>query len=282
MSEPTDDDPRLFLENMITVISAIAGSVAGLAASAVTDVPIAGAIVSPFIAFQMQKAGRHLIESRIAPRQELRVAAAYVQAHRQIAARLQAGDAPRDDGFFADDASGRSPAEELTEATLAAARDAVEERKVPFIANLLAAIVFDVTIDRSTAHFMIATAERLSYRGFAILAVVGGTALVREEKNARESRLDEDATLIETMTLIAAGLVVSKQSPDTIGVEIILGPENLEPAKLHLSKLGRLLYECLGLPMLDQRDEAFGDVARIFSSLVPSHASSLSFDSGTA
>jgi hypothetical protein len=73
--------------------------------------------------------GSEIQERIFAPKQRVRVGAAFAFAAAEIQARLQAGEAPRQDGFFGED-PGRSHGAELLGGVLLTAADAWEERKV--------------------------------------------------------------------------------------------------------------------------------------------------------
>ena len=279
MEGVSEGEAKKFLLNLVSIVAKIGGGSMGLAAATITGVPEAGLIVSPFVGFQLEKAGKHLIESRIAPREEMRVAAAYVLAYSKIAAMQAEGAQPRADGFFNVDTSNRSAAEEITEATLAAARDAAEERKVPFIANLLASVVFDTNIDRSTAHFLIGTAERISYRSFAIVALVGSGMPQLDIGVSALSRTTVDAILSEAYSLISAGFLASKQS-NSMFLEAVLSPDNIDPQNLHLTDLGQLFYGSMSLESLNGGDSARRDVEECFRYAIDRPG--LAIDGGTA
>jgi hypothetical protein len=89
----------------------------------------------------------------------------------QIKERLDSGEQPRTDEFFEADASGRSPADESTEAVFLAAQREYEERKLPYVANLLGFLAFTPGIDRATGNQLVRIASSLSYRQFCIIAL---------------------------------------------------------------------------------------------------------------
>ena len=64
-----------------------------------------------------------------------------------------------------------SPAVEIAEGMLLAARNEYEEKKLPFFGNLLANIAFDPTIDREQANLLIKIGENVTFRQMCILSV---------------------------------------------------------------------------------------------------------------
>jgi hypothetical protein len=88
-------------------------------------------------------------------------------ATHKIQERLGNGETPRTDGFFEPDVTGRSAADESAEAVFLAAQKEYEERKLPYIANLLDFLAFTPGIDRAMANQLVRLASSLSYRQFA-------------------------------------------------------------------------------------------------------------------
>lgn len=62
--------------------------------------------------------------------------------------------------------------EELLEGVLLASRDAFEERKVEHLGRLYAGIAFDSSVSRAHGNYLIALAQRLTYRQLALMAVI--------------------------------------------------------------------------------------------------------------
>ena len=105
------------------------------------------------------------------PREEVRVAGAFALAAAEVARRIGDGEALRNDGFFAGAADGeRSAGEEVLEGVLKGAADAHEERKVPYLANLYAALAFRDDISLPYANALIRLATRCTWRQLVVLA----------------------------------------------------------------------------------------------------------------
>lgn len=95
------------------------------------------------------------------------------QAISRMKERLDGGDTPRQDGFFDRDFTGRSPAEEVFEGVFLRAKNESEEKKSPFLANLVASVAFDSAISVEMANYFIKLAEKLTYRQYCLVALVG-------------------------------------------------------------------------------------------------------------
>ena len=95
----------------------------------------------------------------------------YVLAAQEIKRRLDRGEHLRTDGFFERDITDRSPADEIAEAVLISAQREHEERKLPYIAKLLAFVAFEPDIDRAMANYLAKLASALTYRQYCLLEI---------------------------------------------------------------------------------------------------------------
>jgi hypothetical protein len=117
----------------------------------------------------LKRVGGELQERIFGSQQRVRIGAAFAFAAEEIASRLAAGEAPRTDGFFAEDPA-RSSASELLEGVLLLAADAFEERKVRHLGWLYASVAFDPTVDPADANYLLRVARGLTYRQLCALA----------------------------------------------------------------------------------------------------------------
>ena len=104
----------------------------------------------------------------LSPRERSRMGAALIFSIQSLESAMASGAKIREDGFF--DADSKD-APEVIEGVLRVARDSYEERKLPYIGNLLASIAVDPAITREMAHMLIALSSGLSWNDFQILAV---------------------------------------------------------------------------------------------------------------
>ena len=101
----------------------------------------------------------------------------------KIAKRINAGEQVRQDEFFNDNPSGRSEGEEVWESILMKSQREPEEKKLPYMAHLLANLAFDPGIGSHMAHQVTKTAEQLTYRQLCILKLI----MVKEQYALREN-----------------------------------------------------------------------------------------------
>ncbi|MCV2491921.1 hypothetical protein OF117_21465 [Geodermatophilus sp. YIM 151500] len=108
-----------------------------------------------------------------APRERMRAGAALAFATELVVTRTRQGRPVRDDGFFTPDGRRRSPADELAEAVVLAARRSTDERWVRHLGYLLGEVAVSPDVDAGLAGRALRTAAGLGWRQLALLAGVG-------------------------------------------------------------------------------------------------------------
>jgi hypothetical protein len=123
----------------------------------------------------------------------------------EINSRLDGGATPRDDGFFTDEQTGRTKAEEIFEGVLLKARDQHEEKKLVHFGYFYSNLAFRSDIPPSLANYFIKTANALSYRQFVLLRHIeslGNIAFSSDSvRGRRHSNPDLKALAREQMEL---------------------------------------------------------------------------------
>jgi hypothetical protein len=149
------------------------GQVVGQAAGAALTIvagPVLGTGAGAALGEVFSRVGLEVHDRLLARRQGARAAGALDVALVRVEERLNAGDVPRDDGFFEPGPDRRADAEEVLEGTLLTAANAYEERKVPHIGRLYGNLGFDPTVSAAHANYLLRLADRLTYHQLAILA----------------------------------------------------------------------------------------------------------------
>jgi hypothetical protein len=232
----------------------LAGAVGGGAIGLLGGPPgaIGGAAVGVLVARALKRAGYEVHERVLAPRQRIRAGAALHFALDEVRARLVGGEEPRTDGFF--EGGERSSGEELLEGVLLQAADAYEERKLRYLGRLYASFVFS-TIPPAYAHYLLRVSERLTYRQFVLIGLIGqGTDLgmTFEDPTPGVAVVDSGVSIgAEFVNLGAHGLVAIEASTGSLDLpDAIWDARTVEAFRLNRVRLtspGRDLYEGLGL-----------------------------------
>ena len=98
------------------------------------------------VAMALKGVGQELSARLLGPREEVRVGYVYTLAAAEIAKRIESGERVRTDGFFSGDGTGISDAQEVWEGVLLKSQREPEEKKLPYMAHLLANLAFDVSL----------------------------------------------------------------------------------------------------------------------------------------
>jgi len=146
-----------------------AGAVAGAAVGAATGLLVGDPVLGAAAGQTLSEVGKEIARRYLSPRQEQRAGTVLVLAAANIMANEALGNKLRNDGFFDGE---RSDAEEIAEGILLAAMDEHEERKLPYMANMLGNLGFMPQIDVNTANRALSAAEQLSWLEMRILAIV--------------------------------------------------------------------------------------------------------------
>lgn len=121
----------------------------------------------------------------------------------RISARIMKGGVVRSDGFFSPTADDRPPSVVPLEGALLKARDEFEEKKLRYIAALVANIVFVDSVSPNMAFLLLKRLDRVSYRQMVILSLVGraGSYDVRALREPNHADAELEALKREEMDL---------------------------------------------------------------------------------
>ena len=174
---------------------------------------LAGAVFGPTVAHSLRCIANLFVGRVLADREKARVGLVYGLAAHRIKERLSNGDKLRTDGFFEADVTDRSSADEIAEAVLIAAQKEHEERKLPYIANLLSFAAFESEIDRGMANYLVKLASALTYRQYCLLEIANNCERYNLRppgllnRSQRENPSQVFAVLAECFELYRLGLL---------------------------------------------------------------------------
>jgi hypothetical protein len=154
----------------VEITGGLAGATAGLVVAGPAGA-LGGAALAPSVT-RVLRSGAEFFHRHLSHREMVRVGAVIgMAAHYLLQAQAQ-GRQVRSDGFLdgVDETTGRSPGTEIVEGVLQVAQREYEERKLPYLANLMAEIALRPDVDRPTANLCIRSANELSYRQLELLS----------------------------------------------------------------------------------------------------------------
>jgi len=225
---------------------------------------LAGAAVGPGLAHTLRYGANFFVNRFLAGREKARVGLVYGLAAHKIKRRLENGERLRTDGFFEPDITERSPADEITEAILIAAQREHEERKLPYIANLLAFLAFTPGVDRAMANHLVRITSSLSYRQFCFIALANDPNRIRmhsapnygstgQNEGSIILLMSEFFDIYEQRLIDSEGMAVPMVLPP-------IDPRAIQLPNLRLGSLGDLVYHAMSLGDIPSTE--YADIVR--------------------
>jgi hypothetical protein len=222
----------------------------------------AGAGASYLIQQAIIKIGNDVGKRFLSEREKMRIGGVTLYAWKKVQKKRASGENLRDDdGFFEQPQTytacveipiiERPPAEETFEGVLLAVQREHEEKKLPFIGNLMANICFDRSIDKAQINLLIKLSEIISYRQLCILSIFAQHELfdLKKESYRGITTLGEKriSLLQEIADLYAQGLL-------NCSGEALLGLSGVNPSKMRIQGTGAMLYKLMELWNIDKDD----------------------------
>jgi hypothetical protein len=258
----TDEEVASFFGRSTPLASRLIGSVGGAAAGLAIGGPpgaIIGALVAPFVTDSLERLTGEIMARQLGARQHIRAGAGLTLLEGAIKEHLSRGQKVREGEFSTADESGRRPIDEVTEQAILAMINAVDERRIPYLANFYAALYFDETVSRTSIPTLSAIADGLNYRAMCILNLVGRRVLytgAERVKGAPAPWPENDYIVAkEAFSLASASLLVSKYAGND-HYTAIMGYDDIEPASFLLSPIGEILFVKMGLSHMPHIDGA--------------------------
>ncbi|MGY1814986.1 hypothetical protein [Blastococcus sp. SYSU D00820] len=189
-------------------------------------------------------------------RERARAGAVLAFAVEHSASLARSGRRVRDDGFFTPRLAGRSAADEVAEAVVAAARRSTDERRVRHLGYLLAEVAVSPDLDGPLVDRALRLAGALSWRQLALLAGVGRrdrsplpmTPLADDPRGWTAWGAREDVAELQRTGLLDP----PPAQPRPGGAAL----PRLRPADLRLTRRGVLVHRVLALGFVRDDDVA--------------------------
>lgn len=261
MSENEDKTKALIESGFEIAGTAITGAV-GFAAGG--PVAAAGAAAGGLLLTKaLIKVGSDVYDRVLGRRERVRMGATTAFAIERIKRNQEQGLPLRTDGFFDEDASKRSKAEELLEGVLLKSKNTHEEKKTRYLGNLFGNIPFYEEIDLGLANQALSLAERMTYRQmcslwlFEMQTTTNAQFLLRQSdyRSTGAIPLATDSLLHELFDLYQVGLIFRKGEAGANALAM-LGFFDVAPASMRTNQLGHALAVLLGLDDLLNEDVA--------------------------
>lgn len=195
------------------------------------------------------RVGAEFEQRHLGPREKARVAGTLYFALSEVKDRLEEGDTPRQDDFFKSEDIVRARADELLEAILSSARSDHEEQKAQHMGALYASFVFDASITRGDANYLIGIATQLTYHELVLLGLFHGGIGYRgmpgwDRLHPFEWRAQ--AVAGEIFELSKRGLLMRTDGKP------IQGLDDVNPSELWVAPTGCKLFHLMRLDEIDE------------------------------
>lgn len=242
------------IRRLINTGAEIAGGAVGGALGFLAGGPVGAALLGAggaAAAAALKHIGEEASERLLGPREQVRVGGVLAIAAGEISQRIELGEAVRTDGFFDQNAKGRSDAEEVTESVLLKSQREPEEKKIPYMAHLLAGVAFDAQISAHMAHQITKAAEQLTYRQLCILklAVVKDTFGLKDGDYRSHGAFAKELyqILYECLDLYHRGFI-------NFGGDVAFGPTDVKPRGMTVQGLGADIFNLMKLSLTPNED----------------------------
>ncbi len=253
-----ENDERI--RRLITAGTELLGGSAAGAASAAMGFLVAGpagaavgGTAAAAISMAWRQLGSEIAARLLSPREEARVGFVLAHAAAEIQERIKIGETLRDDGFFDPQKVGRSDAEEVAESVLLTSQREPEEKKLPYMAHLLANLAFDSTIGVHMAHQVTNAAEQLTYRQLCILRL----ATVKHRFALRDTDYRDQPSFSRPLyQILYECLHLYNDGYISFGGEVALGLTDTVPGNMDVQGLGVDIFNLMRLYTIPESEIA--------------------------
>jgi hypothetical protein len=205
--------------------------------------PALSAMSGVYIQQLIETLGEDLSNRVLSKREKTCVAACYLYVSIKINERLKKGDKLREDKFFEEEDYDYSSAEKVLEAAFISSRNEIEGKKIQYISNLLANILF-TTYPFELCMFFLKIAEEMTWRQYCLTAIISRKTkiIVRQPVKSNEPK-----ELYPIDFRICLKDLKEKQITKVIGTYKLFSEQNLEIEKFELNWIGKELFDLMEL-----------------------------------
>ena len=202
----------------------------------------------------LRHVGNEIVDRVLGPREQKRVGAVVSVIAKDIHARTLRGENVRKDGFFSEDPSKRSDAEEVAESVLLKCQREPEEKKIQYMGHFFANVAFYPQVNAEMAHQLAKHAEQMTYRQFCLLKIAkfeNFRPKLREGdyRNQGNFSVELQQVLYECLDLYGRGFV-------NFGGDVVFGPTDIKPRAMKTQGLGLHLATLLNVEFIPESDLA--------------------------
>jgi hypothetical protein len=253
--------PKRLLETGTEIAGAAVGGAFGFFANnpiaAISGASI-GAVISKGLFYIISD----IANRQLSNREQIRVGAAAAFALSAINDMLNQGRQPRQDDFFDNENGKRSSAEELFEGILLKSKNEHQEKKIRYLGNFYANLVFSQKISSSEANFFLNMIENLTYRQICIIGIYQEKSQNSDLILKKEDYYDEYSDITdqiiclyqEILDLYTHGLIVRLTGERDGFIQVIGNWNEIAPDFMELTPLGIQLASLIDFDFEENED----------------------------
>jgi hypothetical protein len=241
-------------ERLIKTGIEAAGGAAGAAAGSLLGGPL-GAALGGATGEAVTRVLADIYDRAVSPRERIRMGTAACYAIARIKERQDAGEAPRQDGFFDFDTS-RSDADEIFEGCLLKSKNSHEERKAKYCGEFFASVAFDENVSRTQANYWLSIIDRLTYCQLCLLSLFSRDSVpaLHDSRYAGMSVSWETISIVsELLEMNRLGLVDQFGSDGTRNI-LLDGLPDIILAQVRANNVGKRLASLMRLDTIPGED----------------------------
>lgn len=245
------------LDTIIGTLGSASGAAVGAGIGLLCTGPagvLLGALGGSAIETVFDNIGTEIKKRLLSKTENRRISTVYSEAISKVIKNYSEGKPLRNADFFEASNDARSSAEEILEGTILAAQRENEEKKLPYMANLYANIVFDESVSRPMANQLIRLAMEITYRQFVILSIIGKSTYNILDTKLKDTpfrgfdNFNDMSIAAEIYDLYRRSILISS--------EAILDAGSFTPSLLVMNGMGELLYNLMELKTMEINTEA--------------------------
>lgn len=256
MTYETGDADEPMAENaslggkLARIVAQIPGAVVGGILGSVAGPP--GAIIGAVSGTVISAVGSDIVDRVLSPAQERRVGEVYLSAAAAIVEKqVLHGARIRDDGFFDGE---RSNGAEFVEGVMIAAMGSYEQRRIPYLGNLIANVALSDGLDAAASHTALRVSESLSWIDMIVLGIFadGQSFPMPHHETPAASNWSEWSITEAMRTLIDPPRSLLSHAPKKLEFDLPSYDLNLDA--LSLTSSGGLLADLMELASIPKSD----------------------------
>jgi len=233
----------------ITTISQISGAAIGSSIGTLTAGPLgglAGGVIGEVISTLLTDTFTDFLEKKLSKKEISRTKTVFTYAEEKFKRNIDEGKSIRKD-------IGSKFLEETLEETLLMAKITTDERKLIYLGNLYANILFEPKLQSDEIYYLLKVAKNLLFKELCFIALFAQRELYPLREGNYRDYTGFPLKREFLLTLEEVKQLEDKHLVDCEGVAVI-GITDLKPSQIKLTSTGNILYRLMELDKIDRTE----------------------------